>query len=889
MDEAETASPPASVESTAEWTESAHPPAPDLTEQARVLYDRVVADPQTYGPEAAYLADLARAANRPAALVPALRAQAWVERSRLANREAKTLLDEAARIARRHDLRDELREVLLTRAAVNHELGRLSQAKRDLDHAGQLSRTLSADLAFQEATLDLSLGHLSRAATVYRGILSDTDAPVIIKAKTANNYALVETQLGHPDEAQRLVQFALSLDDVGPHLTAVLASTRAWVTTRTGRLTQGVEEFAEAARLHTLAGLPLAEHYLEYVDALTDLRLLPEAYAMAVRAVAELGEHGVELMTGEGLYRVAHLAALRGDHAAALEAVAQARSSFALQRRAAWRARTDVVIGELQHASGGSSPEVLASVRRAAATLDRLALPTYAIEAHLVAGRVGLALGRRRAALQNLRRAALIGRRAPVLLRLKAHVANALAAADTNGAVLRHCAAGLDDLAQHRAAFASLELRVRASGHGAELGRLGLAALIRNGTPAQVLAWLERTRAAALVAVEPTAELGIDDQLGELRAVQNEISEAQHDGGGDAWELLTRQREIEDEIRRRTWSGTAALREASRRFSTAELRSHLAGKTLIEYAVLEDRVIAVVLGPSSVRLVPLGPLDEVRQCADLVLFGLRRLTRPARSPAAAVATRRAVQHGLETLDQLLLAPLGIGADQAVVISPTTGLRRIPWSALRRAPAFVVPAASFWARTSRAHSGSGEVLLVAGPSLPGAVEEVEALRDLYDSPVLLAPPASTIQGVLPHLATADLAHIACHGLLRADNPAFSGLQLSDGLLTLHEMDIRGVAPYRMILASCDSAVEAVYEGNEVLGFVGALMARGACGLVASVVLVPDAASVPLMRGLHERVREEQTLGDALFAARADLDQADDREFVNWCAFNAYGAA
>ena len=124
-----------------------------------------------------------------------------------------------------------------------------------------------------------------------------------------------------------------------------------------------------------------------------------------------------------------------------------------------------------------------------------------------------------------------------------------------------------------------------------------------------------------------------------------------------------------------------------------------------------------------------------------------------------------------------------------MVSPTTGLRRIPWSALHRAPAFVVPAASFWSRTSRTVRGTANVLLVAGPDLPGAVEEVTELRNLYDEPVVLLPPESTIDAVLPQLAKVDLAHVACHGLLRADNPAFSGLQLQDGLLTLHEMDIR----------------------------------------------------------------------------------------------------
>jgi CHAT domain-containing protein len=94
---------------------------------------------------------------------------------------------------------------------------------------------------------------------------------------------------------------------------------------------------------------------------------------------------------------------------------------------------------------------------------------------------------------------------------------------------------------------------------------------------------------------------------------------------------------------------------------------------------------------------------------------------------------------------------------------------------------------------------------------------------------------------------------------------------------------------MVLASCESAADQAYEGNEVLGFVSALMSRGTCGLVASTVAVPDAASVPFMRALHQRLRPGHRLADALFQARATLDVEDPHEFVNWCAFNAYGAA
>ena len=248
-----------------------------------------------------------------------------------------------------------------------------------------------------------------------------------------------------------------------------------------------------------------------------------------------------------------------------------------------------------------------------------------------------------------------------------------------------------------------------------------------------------------------------------------------------------------------------------------------------------------------------------------------------------------MNHALDVLRGLLLTPLKVPNDSSIVISPAGGLRRIPWSALHHGPIAVVPAASFWRRTLRRSDVEGDVLLVAGPELPGAVEEVTRVGELYDRPTVLLPPDSTIDAVLSALSTAGLAHMACHGRLRVDNPAFSALQVNEGLLTLHEMDIRGVAPPRMVLAACDSAMDATFEGNEVLGFVSALMARGTSALVASIVAVPDAASVPLMRGFHRQLKRGDRFADALFKARANMDLDDPHEFVNWCAFNAYGAA
>ena len=76
---------------------------------------------------------------------------------------------------------------------------------------------------------------------------------------------------------------------------------------------------------------------------------------------------------------------------------------------------------------------------------------------------------------------------------------------------------------------------------------------------------------------------------------------------------------------------------------------------------------------------------------------------------------------------------------------------------------------------------------------------------------------------------------------------------------------------------------------MLGFVSALFTRGTAGLVASTLVVPDVGTVSLMGNLHDHVRAGRTLAQALHAARSTLDLAETGDFVNWCAWNAFGAA
>ncbi|MFN2496243.1 MAG: hypothetical protein ABR608_10105 [Pseudonocardiaceae bacterium] len=317
-------------------------------------------------------------------------------------------------------------------------------------------------------------------------------------------------------------------------------------------------------------------------------------------------------------------------------------------------------------------------------------------------------------------RAYELSRGAPVLVRVKGRVAAVLAArlrqrADT---VLEHSLAGLTDLAQHRAALASVELRALASGHGAELGALGLAALAHSRSAARVLDWMERTRAAALAVVDPPAVGSVEAELGALRTVHAEILAARR-AGAEPRHLLTRQAAIENRIRRATWKHRCPAAVTATALSTATLRRLLDGQVLVEYDVVDGEVLAVVLAPRRTRVVRLGVFVRIRHEIHALMFALRRLARGGTATALSAA-RRSAEHALTVLARALLAPLGLPEHEGLVVVPAGELQRVPWAALHARPVTVAPSASLWARTRlRCCPPGAPVVLVAGPELPGA--------------------------------------------------------------------------------------------------------------------------------------------------------------------------
>jgi CHAT domain-containing protein len=129
-----------------------------------------------------------------------------------------------------------------------------------------------------------------------------------------------------------------------------------------------------------------------------------------------------------------------------------------------------------------------------------------------------------------------------------------------------------------------------------------------------------------------------------------------------------------------------------------------------------------------------------------------------------------------------------------------------------------------------------------------------------------------------LERADLVHLAAHGTFRSDAPLFSSLRLADGPLTVYELERLRSAPGTLVLPACDAAQHEVRPGDELLGTAAALLGLGVGSVVAPVLPVPDAATIPLMLSLHEGLQAGLPPSAALAAAAAAHDDPVTLAFV-----------
>jgi CHAT domain-containing protein len=236
-------------------------------------------------------------------------------------------------------------------------------------------------------------------------------------------------------------------------------------------------------------------------------------------------------------------------------------------------------------------------------------------------------------------------------------------------------------------------------------------------------------------------------------------------------------------------------------------------------------------------------------------------------------TRRVRRH-LELLYDQLLRPIEerIG-ERRLVIVPHRALHYLPFQALhdgatylieRREVSYAPSALVLQQCLARSPPTFKRMLLlgVADDQTPRVRDEIEALSSLFPETVALLDHNATIEALRRHAPAADVVHLACHGRFRPDNPLFSALQLGNGWLTVRDAYSLGLDCSLVTLSACETGMNDVVPGDELIGLARGFFAAGSPSLLISLWTVDDEATAHLMTEFYQHLRESRSPAAAL---------------------------
>ena len=425
----------------------------------------------------------------------------------------------------------------------------------------------------------------------------------------------------------------------------------------------------------------------------------------------------------------------------------------------------------------------------------------------------------------------------PLATRLLTREVRALAAAaigDTRRAS-SEVRRGLSELGSYQHSFGSLDLRTASAVHGSALARLGLQLALHHGSPADVLAFIERSRAVStrLPQVRAPSDPASAELLAALRRVEEEIRGLEGDpAAADAVTRLRREASaLQRGVRVRAWELEGEGGDVSEvpRATRLGLAAASDGSAFVTFARDRGRWLAVVADGRRTRLVYLAPVREVRALVTRVRADLDALAMPTLPDVLRSAVRRSLDLGLAGLDAAVLEPLGL-AGRRLVLSCSGDLMLLPWGLLPSRvgrPTSVTPSAAAWLRAQ----GRAPAAAAAGRGDRGPRPEVgRAPRQAWSR---RSGPGrgrwrgaeATTAAACDALVTGDLVHVSAHGRHRSDSPLFSSVRLSDGSLYAHEIDPGAGLAGCVVLSACDAGLATTRPGEEMLGLAQVLLHLG----------------------------------------------------------------
>lgn len=776
--------------------------------------------------------------------------------------EGARLLRAALKLLDRPDTDQPLTaRILITLAAAEVHLGRRAEGFRLLDDAEVVvadedrAMLLSQRglLCILTGNLDEALRLLDQAIPLYRRPHDDYDLAVDLLNRAMLHSLAGRARLGRADLV-RCEAIARAADL--PLLVAKAQLNRGYCETLLGDIPAALRTFDLARpglEQHAAGVLPVLA--IDKARALMQAGLAGEAATEIDEAIRLLGHARPTYERAEAALIRAQAAVSQHDLRAARVWARRAERCFLRRGDECWAAVAVLTRLRADLESGRRLGRIADEASALAPRLRQLGLPNDAEAAVLLAARACIRSGQLARARELL---ASDRSRHPVLeihLLRRVVAAELHAARNAPSAAFRDARAGLARLRDHRGRLGSLDLRTGISALGVDLAAVGLATAVRHRGPSVIFNWSERSRAQAFLMrpVRPIADEETSDALAQLRQLAMLARNAELSGRRDQ-DAERRCAELEHAIRSRGWRADGCG-EPSHVATFSEVAGALAdNETMVSFVQVAQRLYAVAIRGGTGRLFEFGDVTGITEAIARLRTDLDALCGRRLPSALRQVVTGSIRHQITLLSTTLLAPLeNVLGDHDLVVVPTGPLAGVPWGLLdplRGRPVTVAPSASLWLRAGGTSAPlSPDPLLVAGPHLDFAPEEVHKIAALLPSSTVLTGAGATVQTTLAAMDNRRIVHIAAHGHHEQGNILFSRLDLADG--PLMAFDIAGLdqAPEHVVLSCCDIGRSVVRVGDEMLGFAAAFLYGGTRTVVAGVARVPDDTVVDVMATYH----------------------------------------
>ncbi len=748
-------------------------------------------------------------------------------------------------------------------------------------------------------------------------------------AQITNSLAYVLSYRYKFAEAEKLYSEALQFAEKSDLVVtkAEIESNLGYFSLSQGRYDRALEFLGRARTSYSNLGMPhqSAVSELEMADAYLELNLNEEAAAIYSRVIPLFAEIGMSIEHARALANFARVQFVLGETAKALSLLAASRQIFASCRSEV--GESTVLLREAEFLFAEDKfEETLKKLGEAEMPLARAGVKGAELLADFLRAESWRELGKLTEAqtlLEEILAEAEVNEIPPLTSRcLTALGLTARAAGDMENAE-RHFREAVSVIENLRAPLPSEDFRTAFFGDKLrpykELTRICLENESRVG---EAFEYVEKSRSRSLL--EMVQGSGRDEgaigsnvldlrnrmvaKREELNWLYNQINRPTQKNTSrnlaEAWKLHVTAREHETEIAELTRQiqlcQPQTFSTEYRSLQLAALQGHLGSDTvLVEFAEIDKEFVAFVVTENDLRVFPqLARESEITELLSRLYFQLEGMRNNPRAVEAhfyelTLRTRQV----LSELYDLLLRPLEkVTGLRRLVVSPHRALYYIPFHALYDGFGYVIesreiayaPSAAVLQNCLEKPRRNIQNALFVGVSdkqVPFVNEEIKVLSAILSGEVLLNGDA-TLRAIIDGAANKDVLHLACHGQFRAENPLFSSLKLADSWLTVRDVYSLRLDADLVVLSACETGLNRIAPGEELLGLARGFFSAGANSLVLSLWNVHDATTADLMREFYVKVSTGQSPAAALRHSQREILRKRPHPFF-WSPFFVIG--